>query len=325
MTEPENRASPAEAEPIPTVVPERHLTPEFPNAPHGVAFVDDAPPQPIRPKRHKPSRAELPLPKPQVKQTFPLLTFVSALRTISVTFAAAVMAATIFMWWTSPDFLPPQARRDLAPVQATARLIAFSTPTPLPTPIWYNRIGILAGHSGMTAPDGSRRAQPDPGAVCPDGFYERSVTEAVAERAAAILRARGYTVDILEEFDPRLNGYEAAAFVSLHADSCENFGYGGYKSTYPAARTLIRDQDIRLNECIRLNYESITGLPFQPGSITDNMLLYHAFRKISVRTPANILELGFLSYDRDLLQNQPNRLALAVANGILCFLESQEP
>jgi hypothetical protein len=320
----EQRTS-AQSEPIPTVVPERHLTPEFPDAPHGVAFIGDAPPKPARPRRHKPRQTELPLPKPQVRQTFPLLTLVSALRTLSVTFAAAVMAATIFMWWTSPDFLPAQARRDLAPVQATARLVAFATPTLLPTPIWYNRIGILAGHSGMTAPDGSRREQPDPGAVCPDGFYERSVTEAVAERAAAILRARGYTVDILEEFDPRLNGYEAAAFVSLHADSCANFGYGGYKSTYPAARTLIRDQDIRLNECIRLNYESLTGLPFQPGSITDNMLLYHAFRKIGVRTPANILELGFLSYDRDLLQNQPDRVALAVANGILCFLEPQAP
>ncbi len=322
----ENTNQPTDNEPIPTVAPERHLTPEFPDAPHGVAFIGDAPAaQPARPKRHKPTNREVPLPKPQVKQTFPLLTAISALRTVSVSFAAAVMAATIFMWWTSPDFLPAQARRDLAPVQATARLISAATPTALPTPIWYNRVGILAGHSGMTSPSGGRRDQPDPGAVCPDGFFERSVTEAVADRVAAILRGRGYTVDILEEYDPRLNGYEAAVFISLHADSCENFGYGGYKSTYPAARTLIRDQDSRLNECIRVNYEGITGLPFQPGSITDNMLLYHAFRKISVRTPANILELGFLSYDRNLLQNQPDRLALGVANGILCFLEAQQP
>ncbi|RMF52000.1 MAG: hypothetical protein D6749_06145, partial [Chloroflexota bacterium] len=119
----ENAQASAEAESIPTVVPERHLTPEFADESHGVAFIDDdAPPRPVRPKRHKPQHGDLPLPKPQVRQTFPLLTLVSALRAISLTFAAAVMAATIFMWWTSPDFLPTQARRDLAPVQATARL-----------------------------------------------------------------------------------------------------------------------------------------------------------------------------------------------------------
>lgn len=184
----------------------------------------------------------------------------------------------------------------------------------------FNRVGILAGHTGLTAADGSKRDQQDPGAVCADGFFERSVTEAVAARAAAILRGRGFTVDVLEEFDPRLNGYEAAVFISLHADSCENFGYGGFKSAFPAARTLIRDLDTTLNECVRANYGGITGLEFQAGSITDNMRQYHAFRKISPRTPANILELGFLSYDRQLLQNEPDRLAVGVANGIMCFL-----
>jgi N-acetylmuramoyl-L-alanine amidase len=164
----------------------------------------------------------------------------------------------------------------------------------------------------------------DPGAVCPDGFTELQVTTAVADQVVAMLRGRGFTVDLLEEFDERLAGYQAAAFVSLHADSCENYGYGGFKATYPALRLMIRDQDLRLDECIRSNYAALTGLEFRPDSITDNMRQYHAFQRISQTTPANILELGFLSYDRDLLQNQPERLALGIVNGIMCFLNPVE-
>jgi N-acetylmuramoyl-L-alanine amidase len=252
---------------------------------------------------------------------FALITALSALRGLLFTFTAALAVATIFMWWTSPDFLPAQARRDLAPVQATAQRVN-QAPTTLPTPIWFNRVGILAGHSGLTTQGGGRRETPDSGAVCPDGFFERIVTEAVADRAAAILRGRGFTVDVLEEFDTRLQGYQASAFISLHADSCENFGYGGFKSTFPTERTIIRDRDTALNTCMIDNYRAVTGLEFTPGSITINMTQYHAFDKISVRTPANILELGFLSYDRDLLQNQPDRLGLAVANAVLCFLDA---
>jgi len=358
---PEQPAAPDSG--IPTVVPERHLVPEFPDAPpespHGVGFIEVEKPLRRKPapkltgeKRAKQPNAALPSaptstptsgptaktvstpapkptskPKPTAKTAKPtktprytLVTVVSALRALSVTFAAAVIVATIFMWWTSPDFLPVQARRDLAPVQATARQVA-ARPTLLPTPIWFNRIGILAGHSGLYAADGSQRDNPDPGAICPDGFFERSVTEAVAERAAALLRARGFTVDVLGEFDPRLDGYEAAAFLSLHADSCVDVGYGGFKSAYPVARTNVRALDVRFDDCMRANYGGITALQFLPGNITDNMRLYHAFRKIGPRTPAVILELGFLSFDRNLLQNQPDRMALGVVNGIMCFLQ----
>jgi N-acetylmuramoyl-L-alanine amidase len=179
---------------------------------------------------------------------------VSALRSLSIVFAAAVIVATIFMWWTSPDFLPAQARRDLAPVQATARQVA-STPTALPTPIWFNRIGIVAGHSGI-ATYGPTKGNIDPGTTCPDGFNELTATTSVAEHAVAILRGLGFQVDLLEEYDLRLEGFQAAAFISLHADSCENFGYGGFKSTNPASRFTAREQDLRLDQCIRQNQEA---------------------------------------------------------------------
>lgn len=304
--QPAQPAPPApEAGQAPEVVPEKHLVPEFvetPNAP--------------RPRRPAPKRKSQPA-RPGERYT--LVAAVSALRAVVLTFAAAVAVATILMWWTSPDFLPAQARRELAPVQATAR-VAAATPTALPTPIWFNRIGVLAGHSGWTASNGGRKAQLDPGAVCPDGFSEGAITQAVADKVISMLRGRGFTVDLLEEFDPRLPEYRAAAFVSLHADSCENVGYGGFKSSPPAERPTVASLDERLDTCVIENYGSLTGLPFRPDNITDNMRYYHAFRKIARTTPATILELGFLSYDRDLLANQQDKLALGIVNGLLCFL-----
>jgi hypothetical protein len=241
---------------------------------------------------------------------------------VAVTFAAAVIVATIFMWWTSPDFLPTQARAGLAPVQATARQVVM-LPTALPTPVWFNRIGVLAGHSGV-AQYGPTAGNVDPGTTCPDGFSELSVTTAVANQVVAMLRGRGFTVDLLEEYDPALEGYQAAAFISLHADSCEDFGYGGFKSSYPHLRTVIREQDMRFDQCVQSSYGGLTGLEFLPNNITPDMTEYHAFQRISRTTPANILELGFLSFDRDLVQNGTDKMAQAIVNGLLCFLNPVE-
>ncbi len=75
-------------------------------------------------------------------------------------------------------------------------------------PLAGRRIGIVAGHSGN-----------DPGAVCPDGLTEAQVNMMVAEAVVRELRARGATVDLLAEFDERLAGYRADAFVSIRAPS----------------------------------------------------------------------------------------------------------
>jgi N-acetylmuramoyl-L-alanine amidase len=336
---------------VPEVVPERHIAPEMPAdaqlpaEPQADTAADTATPQfiepggktpayAVRPTRHEHKRQSQKVKAPGAssqapsqprarKERFRLVTVVSALRAVIVTFAAAVIVSTIFMWWTSPDFLPAQARRELAPVQATAQQIA-AVPTALPTPVWFNRIGVLAGHSGI-ASRGPTKGNPDPGTMCSDGFSEESVTTAVAGRVVAILRGRGFTVDLLEEWDMKLFGYEAAAFISLHADSCEEFGYGGFKSTYSSERETVREQDMKLDDCVRANYGSVTGLAFRPDNITDNMRRYHAFREISPTTPGVILELGFLSHDRDLLQNHPDTLAQGIVNGLLCYLQSEQP
>lgn len=264
----------------------------------------------------------------RAKPRFTLVTIASAIRSMSVMFAAAVIVATVFMWAAGAETLPPRIRAnddaDSAVVSVGTPRRAAATRTPLPTPVWYNRVGILAGHTGI-AERGPNKGNDDPGAVCEDGFFEKSVTAPVADLIVAAMRSRGYEVDLLEEFDMDLFDYKAAAFISLHADSCVDYGYGGFKSTYPFGRTIIREQDERFDECVQANYGALTGMEFRADNITPAMQYYHAFNEIAPSTPAVILELGFLSFDRNLLQNRQDLLAQAVVNGLICFLEPKAP
>ncbi len=171
------------------------------------------------------------------------------------------------------------------------------------------RIGIVAGHSGN-----------DSGAVCPDGLTEASVNAAVADVVVRDLRARGAQVDLLAEFDPRLRGYAADAFVSIHADSC-GVDLSGFKVAGLEASPSLSPQGGAggLVDCLWTRYETATGLARHPDTITYDMRDYHAFREIAADTPAAIIEIGFLKTDRELLTKHPERAAAGVVAGIECF------
>lgn len=171
------------------------------------------------------------------------------------------------------------------------------------------RVGLVAGHSGY-----------DSGAVCPDGLTEVEVNQDIAERTAARLRRMGAQVDLLQEFDPRLAGYRADVFVSIHADTCER-DYSGFKVARVEHSALPEAED-RLVDCLWQQYEAATGLARHPDTITFDMREYHAFGEIDPQTPGAIIEVGFLGGDRWLLTKQPDRVAKGVADGILCFLGS---
>jgi len=143
------------------------------------------------------------------------------------------------------------------------------------------RIGIVAGHSGY-----------DSGAVCPDGLTEAEVNLEIAERTADRLRRAGARVDVLEEYDPRLSGYTADVFVSIHADSCES-SLSGFKVARVEQSAVPQVED-RLVDCLWERYGDITGLAAHPGTITYDMRDYHAFREIHPQTPGAIIEVGFL-------------------------------
>jgi N-acetylmuramoyl-L-alanine amidase len=185
----------------------------------------------------------------------------------------------------------------------------------IPTAQKPMRIGIVSGHWG----NGD-----DMGAVCPDGTNEHDINLAIASLVRQKLEAQGYNIDLLQEFDPRLEGYQAALLLSIHNDTCDVIDdqATGFKL---ASSSYSRDKNLteRLSACLHDRYTRATGLPFLSGNITINMTDYHAFRAIAPSTPAAIIETGFLNLDRSLLVDHPDVVAEGVVAGVLCFVRSE--
>jgi len=174
------------------------------------------------------------------------------------------------------------------------------------------RVGIIVGHW-----------QNGPGATCEDGLREVDVTLRVAQLVAANLEKAGYRVDLLAEYDNRLYGYRSLAVISLHADSCIP-GHTGFKVDRNVD-SAIPDIDDALTDCLWTEYEKATQLPRDLLHITPDMYAYHAFQKIDSKTPAAIIELGYLSDDQELLTERQEKVAKGVTAGIRCFLETRMP
>ncbi|HDQ34775.1 MAG TPA: hypothetical protein ENN14_00490 [Chloroflexi bacterium] len=195
--------------------------------------------------------------------------------------------------------------------------IPLSGPTPTSTAIpvtstpHITRVGVIAGHSGS-----------DPGAVCPDSLQEVQINIDVARRVVALLAQRGWEVDLLQEFDPRLNNYRADVLISIHADSCAYPGKSGFKVTR-AESSFIPGSEDRLVDCLIRHYQQQTALEFDAHTITYDMTRYHAFYEIDRNTPAVIIETGFMLDDRELLTQRPDTVALGIFHGLVCFLEGE--
>ncbi len=166
-------------------------------------------------------------------------------------------------------------------------------------------VAVIVGHKGN-----------DSGAVCKDGLTEAEVNLKVAQLVADGLGREGIRVEIMDEFDRRLRGLKANALVSIHSDSCAS-DFSGFKVASEEGGTAASE---RLATCLWDKYELATGLDRHVATITTDMTNYHAFREISLDTPAAIIELGFLKTDRELLTEKPERAAQGVVDGILCFL-----
>lgn len=279
------------------------------------------PRRPPKPTPVRPQADDAPLPKlrperrPRPKREHRTLgMFAGIFRSLVIVAAAAGLTATIFTWFTPPTFISSNVRDTLSLAVAASQ----ATPTPvavLPgsTPNWARLIGIVSGHRGP---------QNDPGAVCPDGLTEASINFNVAQLVVNNLNARGYSVDLLDEFDPRLDDYQAAALVSIHANTCQNYGelVSGFLISAAAARVSARGNDNILVECVANTYGVASGLERRMG-VTIDMTDYHTFREIHPNTPAAIIELGFLLADREVMTERPDALANGITDGILCFLE----
>ena len=177
-------------------------------------------------------------------------------------------------------------------------------------PVAEVRVGIIAGHRGN-----------DAGTVCKDGLTETEVNQKVAEMVALSLMADDIRVDVLDEFDPKLDGYKASAFVSIHADSC-SVDMTGFKV---ASAENGSEASKQLENCLWTRYEAETGLPRHLSTITTNMTQYHAWRKIAETTPAAIIEIGFLNSDRAYLTEHTDSVAAGIVKGVECFLMPDKP
>lgn len=233
---------------------------------------------------------------------------------LTMVFTIGALLATLFTAWTPLGLMPSNLAAQVAEWfrgGPDTQAAVFPTPTPRPRP----RIGIIAGHSGGE----------DPGAVCPDGLSEAIVNLDVATRVKEKLTAAGFDVDLLEEFDDRLDGYQGLALVSIHADTCDfiDDNATGFKVAASSA-TDSPEKAGRLAACLSNRYAEITGLRFHPGSVSSHMTGYHAFDEISPSTTAAIIETGFLNLDRLILTQQPDLLAEGVSQGVLCYIYNED-
>ena len=135
---------------------------------------------------------------------------------------------------------------------------------------------------------------------------------------------KGFQVDLLREFDTRLNGYRALAIVSIHNDSCEyiNDEATGFKVA-AALNTNDLNRANRLTACLVNRYQHATNMTFHAGSITGDMREYHAFREIDPSTVAAIIETGFLNLDHEILTKHTDLVAEGIVQGILCFSNNE--
>jgi N-acetylmuramoyl-L-alanine amidase len=204
-----------------------------------------------------------------------------------------------------------------------AKVAASPAPQVTPVPI-HARVGLQVGHwKSEELPDEFAVLRPEVGASA-EGHNEVEINLAVAQRVAALLAARGITVDILPATIPI--GYNADAFVAIHCDVNVDPAMGGFK----LARfrdSAVADRADTLLGALTAAYGAATGQG-QDSHITRAMTGYYAFNAedfqhaIAPQTPGVIIELGFLTngFDRALLVGQQDVVAQGLAEGIMRYL-----
>ena len=235
------------------------------------------------------------------------------IRSVTTIIVIGTIIATLFTASTPPGLLSSNLTGKIAEAISSADTPTPEWPTPTARP--RPRIGIVVGHWGD---------ENDPGAVCSDGLTELKINQDVATLVQQSLTAEGFDIDLLKEFDSRLNGYQALALVSIHADSCDyiNNQATGFKVA-PSLNSTRPDKTARLTACLRNRYSQRTNLIVH-NSITPDMSSYHAFSEINEDTPAVIIETGFMNLDRQILTQHPDLVAGGITGGLLCYIYNED-
>jgi len=205
-----------------------------------------------------------------------------------------------------------------AVIMLTAAGLVSGTPTSRP---W--RVGIQAGHWKIAdVPDEQYRLRGDTGAQWKK-LTEAGVNLDIATRVQKQLQDAGITVDLLPATVPA--GYDADAFVAIHADDGGGADSSGWKISTPWRSS---PASRRLRDDIAQSYGSASRLPEDRYGISYNMRGYYAFswtryeHAVAATTPSAIIETGFLTSaaDRKLIVDDPERAARGISTGIIAFL-----
>ena len=185
------------------------------------------------------------------------------------------------------------------------------------------RIGLQVGHlDPALQPDELADLRYSTGAHA-NGLDEVDVNLAVVEALATRLQRRGFEVDVLPATIPP--NYSADLLLSVHADSSLDPERNGYKSAHFLPARNAREAILKV--AVDRAVLSATGLRDDDRNVSVNMLHYYAFNArhyrhaVAPRTPALLVELGYLSNPADLrLLKQPDRLAAALEAGVVRYL-----
>jgi N-acetylmuramoyl-L-alanine amidase len=189
-------------------------------------------------------------------------------------------------------------------------------------------VGIQAGHWKIEElPEELWRLRSSSGARF--GVYrEVDANLEIARRVAEYLRTGGVQVDLLPATVP--TGYQADAFVSIHADGAYRSGVRGWKMSTPWRSS---EASRKLLDAVAHSYPLFTGLPEDRYGTTYNMRGYYAFsphrfrHTITRTTPAIIIETGFVTVaqDREVLFGAPDSVARGIAAGVMRYLSRHDP
>jgi hypothetical protein len=191
------------------------------------------------------------------------------------------------------------------------------------SPVARWRVGVQAGHWNIAAlPDEQWRLRTSTGGRH-GRLAEVDINRGLADRVVGILTAAGIDAELIPATVPP--GYDADAFVAIHADDGNRGAERGWKVAAPWRAS---DASRLLRDSLGAAYRGWTGMPEDRYGVTFNMRGYYAFswyrflHAIAPTTPAAIIETGFISSaeDRAVLTGEPETAARGIAAGIITYL-----
>ena len=81
------------------------------------------------------------------------------LGTIFVVVLSTALVATLLMFFVNPEYVNPAVVQRLAARTSEEIIAGVGRPTPVQTPHWLRRIGIISGHRGTANPARAIRAR----------------------------------------------------------------------------------------------------------------------------------------------------------------------